>query len=115
MEPRMNSQAQRESARVIADADRYIEHILSEHEDELDAFAETEASQFCNVKILVNYERARRAALCSQIESQHRGCEQENIEKVSTWGYALAVGVLIGIVVLAILGQMHLFAWLWTL
>jgi anti-sigma-K factor RskA len=115
MEPRMNSQAQRESARVIADADRYIEHILSEHEHELKAFSETGASQFCNVKILVNYERARRYALMNQLEAGHCDCERENIEKVTTWGYAVAVGAIIGTVVLAALGLVHLIAWLQNL
>jgi hypothetical protein len=115
MEPQMNSHAQRESAQVIADADRYIEHILSEHEDELEAFSQTDASQFRNVKILVNYERARRYALMNLLEAGHRDCEQENIEKVATWGYAVVVGVIIGTVVLAVLGVVHLIAWLQNL
>lgn len=93
MEQQINAD-ERRRARTVAIADRVIEDILSNHDDELEAFIGSDSQQFNEARTLIVFERARRrAALMKQIEDGHQDCERQNVERVVTWAWAGVMGL----------------------
>lgn len=99
-----STRRKRIDAYTIAECDREIERILSEHNNELDFFVTSvpDDGRFRHVAALVDFERARRLSLIDQLESPHAECESKNVETVTMWFYAavlvLSAGAMIALI-----------------